>query len=72
MERSQYVEGKWQMTHSDEYSILVAKLATKRHRHWKKDIIKTNVKGVSCDGMHRNTVRQDNTRLLCTGVLISP
>jgi hypothetical protein len=61
MERNQYVEGKWQMTHSDEYSTVVVKCATKRPRHWQKDIIKTNIKGVGCDGMYRNQLRQDNT-----------
>lgn len=61
MERNQYVEGKWQMTHQDEYSIVVVKFATKRPRHRQKDIIKANIKGVGCDGMHRNQERQDNT-----------
>jgi hypothetical protein len=55
------------MTHSDEYSIVVVKLATKRPKHRRKDITKTNVKGVGCDGIYRNQVRLDytNYRPLC-------
>jgi hypothetical protein len=62
MERIQYVQGEWQMTHLFAYSIVVVKLATKRPRPEQKDIIKTNVKGVGCDGVYRNQLCPDRTQ----------
>jgi hypothetical protein len=44
MERNKYVEGKWQMTHLVEYSIVFVKFATKRPRHNRRILLKRMLK----------------------------